>query len=225
METFLKKFKGRPLNDEKTAIGMHYCFLNAKDLYEDARLLKKNNRYSRAFSLLILSLEELSKIPMLLNTIFYPKDDDKKWNMFWKSFNTHSDKQIIWSFYGEYLEKYFNNYSFEDRYPPGLQPLLEKGKQLCFYVDFFENGFVKPDDFAKDNMEWLNFIIEFTEKRIKSFSSFHSSLDKSRIVVKHTKRIFSLFKTNMCETEIRLLIKGIIEETMDEFRKFSKIES
>ena len=225
MKNFLKKFKGKPLNDEKAAIGMHYCFLNAKDLYEDAKLLKKNKRYSRAFSLLILSLEELAKIPILLNTIFYSKDDDKKWNAFWKSFNTHSDKQIMWSFYGEYLEKYFNNYSFEDRYPPGLQPLLEKGKQLCFYVNFFENDFIKPDDFAKDNIEWLNWIIEFTEKRIKSFSSFHSSLNRSRVVVKHTKNIFSLFKNNMGEAELKSLIKDIIKDTINEFRKLSDIES
>lgn len=225
MKNFLKKFKGKPLNDEKAAIGMHYCFLNAKDLYEDAKLLKKNKRYSRAFSLLILSLEELAKIPILLNTIFYPKDDDEKWNAFWKSFNTHSDKQIMWSFYGEYLEKYFNNYSFEDRYPPGLQPLLEKGKQLCFYVNFFENDFIKPDDFAKDNIEWLNWIIEFTEKRIKSFSSFHSSLNRSRVVVKHTKNIFSLFKNNMGEAELKSSIKDIIKGTINELRKLSKIES
>ena len=41
MKNFLKKFKGKSLNDEKVAIGMHYCFCNAKDLYEEARLLKK----------------------------------------------------------------------------------------------------------------------------------------------------------------------------------------
>lgn len=225
MKNFLKKFKGKPLDDEKAAIGMHYCFLNAKDLYEDAKLLKKNKRYSRAFSLLILSLEELSKIPILLNTIFYSKDDDKEWNAFWKSFNTHSDKQIIWSFYGKYLEKYFNIYSFEDRYPPGLQPLLEKGKQLSFYVNFFENDFIKPADFAKDNIEWLNWIIEFTEKRIKSFSNLHSSLNRSRLVVKHTKKIFSLFKNNMGEAELKSSIKDIIRKTRNEFRKLSKIES
>lgn len=225
MKNFLKKFKGKPLNDEKAAIGMHYCFLNAKDLYEDARLLKKNKRYSRAFSLLILSLEELSKIPILLNTIFYSKDDDKKWNAFWKSFNTHSHKQIVWSSYGKILEKYFNIYSFENRYPPGLQPLLEKGKQLCFYVNFFENDFIKPADFAKDNIEWLNWIIEFTEKRIKSFSGPHSSLNRSQLVVKHTKKIFGLFKNNMGEAELKSSIKDIIKETRNELRELSKIES
>jgi len=225
MKNFLKKFKGKPLNDEKAAMGMHYCFLNAKDLYEDAKLLKKNKRRSRVFGLLILSLEELSKIPILLNTIFYSKDDDKKWNAFWKSFNTHSHKQIVWSSYGKILEKYFNIYSFEDKYPPGLQPLLEKGKQLCFYVNFFENDFIKPADFAKDNIEWLNWIIEFTEKRIKSFSSLHSSLNRSRLVVKHTKKIFGLFKNNMGEAELKSSIKDIIKETRNEFCKLSKIES
>jgi AbiV family abortive infection protein len=225
MKNFLKKFKGKPLNDEKVAIGMHYCFCNAKDLYEEAKLLKKNKRYSRVFGLLILSLEELSKIAILLNTVFYSKDDDKKWNAFWKSFNTHSHKQIVWSFYGKNLEKYFNNYSFKDRYPPGLQPLLEKGKQLCFYVNFFDNDFIKPGDFAKDNIEWLNWIIEFTEKRIKSFSNLHSSLDKSKVIVKSTKKIFNLLKNNRSEAELKLSLVDIIKNTRNEFRKFSDIES
>jgi AbiV family abortive infection protein len=225
MKNILKKFKGKPLDDEKVAMGMHYCFCNAKDLYEDAKLLKKNKRYSRVFGLLILSLEELSKVAILLDTIFYSEDDDKKWNAFWKSFNTHSHKQIVWSVYGKNLEKYFNIYSFKDRYPPGLQPLLEKGKQLCFYVNFFENDFIKPDDFAKGNIEWLNWIIEFTEKRIKSFSNLHSSLDKSKVVVKFTRKIFNLFKNNRSETKIKLSLKDIIKDSRNEFRKLSKIES
>jgi len=97
--------------------------------------------------------------------------------------------------------------------------------KLCFYVNFFENDFIMPADFAKDNIECLNWIIEFTKKRIKSFSSLHSSLNRSRLVVKHTKNIFSLFKNNMSEAELKSAIEDIIRKTRNEFRKLSKIES
>ena len=169
---------------------MHLCFCNSKELYEDAQLLKKNKRYARAFNLLILSLEELSKPVILLNTLRYSKDDTKKLRDFWGSFNNHSDKKIVWTIYGKYLEEIFNINYFKDRYPPSLQPLLEKFKQLCFYVNSFNNRFIKPNDFAKENIEWLNSIIEFSEKRIKSFFVFTLPLvSKSKFIVKFTREL------------------------------------
>lgn len=56
MKNILKKFKGKPLDDEKVAMGMHYCFCNARDLYEDAR------EYNRDRHLFSFKIGELFKM-------------------------------------------------------------------------------------------------------------------------------------------------------------------
>jgi len=109
MKNFLSKFKGKPLNEDQIALGMHLCFCNVKELLEDAELLKENKKYPRALSLAILSLEELVKVPLLMDTLRYSKDDNEKWRKFWKSFISHSNKQLVWSEYGDILKKFGNN--------------------------------------------------------------------------------------------------------------------
>lgn len=192
MKNFLKKFKGKPLSNDQVTLGMHLCFCNAKELLEDAEILKKNRKYARALSLAMLSLEELAKVPMLANTLLYPKNAQRRWKNFWTSFTSHPDKQLIWSIYGEFLKK-VGITGYEDKYPSSLVPLLEKFKQLGFYVNFFDNKFIKPDDFAKDNPEWIKWIFEITRKRIDDFSHLHSSLDDSKRVIKLGKDIIRAF--------------------------------
>lgn len=209
MKNFLEKFQGKPLSDDQVALGMHLCFCNAKELLEDAELLKKNRKYARAFSLAVLSLEELAKVPMLANTLLYPKNAQAKWKSFWTSFTSHPDKQLIWSIYGESLKK-AGIATYGDKYPPGLQPLLEKFKQLSFYVNFFDNEFVKPNDFAKDNLEWIKWIFEITRKRIDDFSRLHSSLGDSKRIVKLGKDIIRAFANAKNEDEFTEAFKVIV---------------
>ena len=51
-----------PLTNEQIATGMHFCYSNATDLLEDAKILLKNGKIARAFGLCVLCLEELAKI-------------------------------------------------------------------------------------------------------------------------------------------------------------------
>lgn len=209
MKNFLKKIEGKALGDDQIALGMHLCFCNAQELLEEAELLEKNGKYARAFSFAILSLEELAKVPMLANTLLYSKSAQIKWKSFWTSFTTHADKQLIWSMYGGFLKKVGITIC-EDKYPSGLQPLLEKFKQLGFYVNFFDNEFVKPNDFAKDNPEWIKWIFEITRKRINDFSRLHSSLDDSKRVVKLGKDIIRAFVNAKNEDEFTEAFEVIV---------------
>jgi len=59
----------RSLTDEQISLGLHSCYCNARDLFEDAQLLLKNRRIARAFGLCVLCLEELAKIPLLINAV------------------------------------------------------------------------------------------------------------------------------------------------------------
>jgi len=208
---FLSQFKGQPLTDEQIASGMHLCYWNAKELFEDAELLNKSGSYARAFSLAILSLEELAKVPILAETLFYRKDDTEKWEKFWESFKSHSDKQLMWSTYGTFLKKIGIDH-YGDRYSSDLQPLLDKFKQLGFYVDFFKGQFIKPNDFANDNIEWLEWIFEITRNRIESFSSLHSSLDDSKGLVKVSEEIKTAFRNSKDETEFKINLRNIINK-------------
>jgi AbiV family abortive infection protein len=63
---------------------MHLSFVNAQNLLEDAELLYKNERFGRAQALLVLALEELGRIPLLLNAMFIESSDEKLWAAFWK---------------------------------------------------------------------------------------------------------------------------------------------
>lgn len=215
MKEFLAEFRGRPLSHEQIATGMHLCFCNAKELFQDAELLKKNQRLARALSVVILSLEELAKVALLANGVLYPRKDNAKWKQFWKSFNSHSHKQLVWSVYGGLLEK-FGNSDYGDRYPGGLQPLIDKMKQMGFYVNYFNEQFVKPSDFAKDNKEWIDWIFDLARKRIESFSHLHDTLDKSRRVVNMGKEIIESFVRSGSEDEFKKTLENMLIRMKDE---------
>jgi len=216
MKKFLSKFKGTPLNDEQIAHGMHLCFCNAKELLEDASFLKDNGRHSRALSLAILSLEELGKIPLLLNTVLYPKGQNDEWKSFWSSFTSHKSKQLVWTVYGTTLKEYFGLDAYDEKYPPDLQPLIDKLKQLGFYVAFFEKQFIAPRDFIDDNVEWMEWIIELAKSRIDKFAQLHSSLDDSMKAVRTSRELITAFVDANNKSEFAEAINKIIENNKKE---------
>jgi hypothetical protein len=87
----LDKFDRGPLTDEQIAMGMHLSFINAQELYEDALLLYRNERFGRTLSLLVLALEELGRIPVLLNAVSINRNDQKMWNELWRVLRSVSD--------------------------------------------------------------------------------------------------------------------------------------
>ena len=61
LRSFLNKSslkQKQPLKKEQVATLMHFCYSNAKDLFEEATILKKSEKYARALALCVLSLEE-----------------------------------------------------------------------------------------------------------------------------------------------------------------------
>lgn len=82
---FKSYFMGEPIEKEQIAKGMHLCYMNARAMVDESRLLKENGHYARALSLIILALEELGKIPLMMNAVLYKKEDDEAWKKFWKN--------------------------------------------------------------------------------------------------------------------------------------------
>lgn len=178
MKDFLARFKGKPLDKKQIAMAMHLCYANAGALIDEAKLLKENGRNARAISLAILALEELGKIPLICEMIRYRADDADAWRKFWQDFYTHRTKQIVCSSYGEQVLRVCGH-GYEVEFPSGIEPLIDKFKQLGFYVSFFEDQFILPEHFAKDNSEWLDWLLAVADERIASFEPFHSSLESS----------------------------------------------
>jgi AbiV family abortive infection protein len=118
---------------------MNLFFQNASELVEGAKILFAAKRYARAFSLAVLSLEELAKPVWLLNAVFFEKGDQEAWRALWIVLRSHEAKQWVWSAYGKRLEKWTvpTAQNYADRYPAGATGLLERFKQAGFYSLIF----------------------------------------------------------------------------------------
>jgi len=211
MQKFLSGFKGQPLNKKQIAAGMHFCYINAKSLADEARLLKENGHLSRALSLTILALEELGKIPLICNMILYEENDTEAWRKSWKELQSHKLKLGVWTTYGKRLLHALGK-GYTTELPSGIEPLADKFKQLGFYVSFFENQFLLPENFSKDNQEWLEFFLSVLSERLTSFGRFHSSLEDSENFIDDTIQ----FLTNMKKAKTRDQLKEIISDLISQ---------
>jgi AbiV family abortive infection protein len=169
-----------PLGKEQVAVLLHFCFCNARDLFEEARLLRQHKKYARAFYLYTAALEELSKIPIALNGLFLLPTDTKAWEGFWKVFNSHTHKQGVAGLYGQrfikLLDKTRYDQFYQERVPHGL-PLNEM-KLASLYVDCYDGHPLRPNKLFGPTGS-VTSIHNIVEARIKSFAGLHSSIDKS----------------------------------------------
>lgn len=139
--------KQKPSLDKgQVALLLHFCFCNAHDVFDEARLLQRHKKYARAFYLYTAALEELSKIPIALNALFLPPKDTKAWGGFWKIFNSHAHKQGVARLYGQRfiktLDKKRYDRFYKEHIPRGL-PLNEM-KLASLYVDCYDGHPLRP---------------------------------------------------------------------------------
>jgi AbiV family abortive infection protein len=188
IENLLNTKKGR-LSKDKIATGMHFCYYNAEELFQEAEILLRNKKMARGFGLLVLSLEELAKIVFLSNGIFIKEKDDAAWKKFWKLFSSHKLKQNIWLLYGKKRfvgterEKYYRH-SYSNNLPS-----LEKMKQLSFYVDYINGDPMIPSILLGHLKGLIGLVLKMVEDRLEAFRPLHSTLGKSRKFVALMSRI------------------------------------
>ena len=181
--------KRGPLTDDELASGLHCCYCNAQDLFEDAKILLKSERPARAFGLCVLCLEELAKIPLLCNAVLLKGKDASVWKKFWNALAAHALKQNVWSVYGGvFLPESRRKKYYSRQYPRGT-PSLEKMKQMSFYVDFFEKGPARPMILFQPQRSLIDFVFRMAADRLEAFHPLHSTLERSRKVVRLTSRI------------------------------------
>ena len=211
MKDFMSGFKGQPIDKKQIALGMHSCYMNAKALADEAKLLKENGHFARALSLTILALEELGKIPLICDMILYGADDTEGWRKTWKKFQSHRIKLGVWTFYGKRLLNVFGK-GYESELPSGIEPLADKFKQLGFYVSFFKGKFLLPEDFSKDNYEWLEYFLTVLDERISSFEPLHGSLERSEKFIDRGVEFLATVKKAKTKDELKKILSDWLSQ-------------
>jgi AbiV family abortive infection protein len=173
------KKQNTPITKEQIATLLHFCFCNARDLYEEAELLRTNEKYARAFYLCCAALEELAKIPLVLNGIFISKEDANAWRGFWRAFNSHEAKQGAGRAYGRITEIVNQDRwsrFYKNRIPEGLP--FNDMKLASLYVDCYDGVALRPNKLfgAKGAVES---IFRIVKDRIAAFAQLHSTIDGS----------------------------------------------
>lgn len=197
---------------EKAAEISEGAIKNAKSLLEDAKLLYENDKYPRAISLAILSIEESGK-PSIIRGIVL-EDDPKQISNLWKSYRKHQDKNSMWIVSelilngARTLENLRKVADPKSDHPQTLDNL----KQLCFYSDVFTKGKLSiPDNVA--NKEVAQSLIATAELSIKESLN---SVDALEIWVKHLKPVWktetSFMKKALLACYIELEKKNLIEK-------------
>lgn len=186
---------------------MHLSFNNAQELYEDALLLYKHERLGRTLSLLVLALEELGRIPVLLNAVLLRKDDQKTWKRFWDGLRRHSLKQGVWTAYGKKLaEDGHPDARYFDLLPLDQIPLLDKLKQCGFYVTCFDSTFLPPNLFARYDKRKVDSLFELVRNRIEGFRGLHGRFDGSRRMVARLREEIATLSEEQLKNEVEEIL-------------------
>jgi AbiV family abortive infection protein len=191
---------------------MHLSFKNAAKLARESRLLATHRASARALSLAVLGLEELGKVPLLFSGLLLDPADTAGWKVLWSKLRSHYHKQSVWSVYGSFLQRQRHPDAalFQDRYPDGIEPLLDKFKQMGFYVSFHRGQFLEPSQFAADNRRWLRYLLSVLENRVASLRKLHGTLDSSERFV---KQALGLHRAAQSDPQLSAIFKQMKDAT------------
>ena len=140
---------------------------------------------ARAFALLVLSLEELGKIPLLFDGLRLRRTAGADPKAFWRSLRNHRSKQAVWVVYGSRLTaaKAPDAAYFQEKLPEGVGKALDAIKQRCFYTDFANGQFEDPAAFGDANPDLWTWLVDLLDARLTSFRSLHGELALSKAMV------------------------------------------
>ncbi len=125
---------------EQISEGIYFCIENATNIFGDACILIKANRFPRALSLLLLAIQEAGKVKILENMSMLPTKNQKLWKKEWKKFRKHDTKDSlghnikIFSEFNDSPGEYFwHKLLYKTN---NFVPEREKVRQLGLYIDY-----------------------------------------------------------------------------------------
>ena len=118
------------LSDEELATAIWLSFENAGRLIDDATTLVQARRFVGAQAVVRTAVEEIAKLMLLNQAIYWEKSDGEKWRWLWKAWDDHREKlRTI-----EYLV-HWDGYKDKDEFHARIRTLL-KSREWLWYVDF-----------------------------------------------------------------------------------------
>ena len=152
------------------------CLENAEALIDDAKLLIQNGRIPRAFALCVLSVEELGKIVLLFDALFY--ETSEEWAEFWRRFRKHIPKREAVLAAEVEIGGITND---ERQLLQVLESISESIKQLCFYVDVRRGRICTAFELHRFGPEFgklTSKTMEVAENRVKMFRLLLTGIPK-----------------------------------------------
>lgn len=139
LNTLFKRYNGK-LTIEQISEGIYFCIENATNIFGDAYILIKANRFPRALSLLLLAIQEAGKVNILKNMTMIPTKNQKLWKKEWKNFRKHETKDFLGhdiktsSEFNDSPGEYFWQQLLDKT--NNFVPEREKVRQLGLYIDY-----------------------------------------------------------------------------------------
>jgi len=147
------------LNIAQIKDGITLAINNALSLLNESTKLFENKSYARSYTLSHISIEEISKISMLLRIGLLTRiNGEVNWKVFWKKFKDHKNKIINNSFWVLFFAQYVAGFD-EKWYVENSQKVIDKKNDLknnSLYVGFDGNKFYEPSSivlFEKAELE------------------------------------------------------------------------
>ena len=240
LNTLFKRYNGK-LTIEQISEGIYFCIENATNIFGDAYILIKANRFPRALSLLLLAIQEAGKVNILKNMTMISTKNQNLWKKEWKNFRKHDAKDSLGhnikvsSEYNDSPGEAFwqlllcknNNFSSE----------REKTRQLGLYTDYFagDKKWWRPNEINKKlvkiaeseatkilyKLQMEKKIGFFSPKALKiyreEFNNFHPEieLNKEYEIEDFGNRIFGL-KGPYKKYFRRLIDEGVLNNIPDD---------
>jgi AbiV family abortive infection protein len=152
MKAGLPRYKAG-LSSAQVAEGMNAATRNSLRLFEDARVMLQQERYSSAVALAILSIEEAGKHHVLRELALARNQED----LFdaWRDYRQHTSKNQMWLLIDSVLKGGSKLGDFAPLFDPASEhpQILDQLKQVSLYTDCLGNGhWSVPDEVIDANL-------------------------------------------------------------------------
>lgn len=209
------QFKGQ-LTPKLAAEGIKLAKENARDLYEDAKILYTKERIERSVSLSILAIEEAGKSRILKEILLV--EDSKELKKAWQDYRKHTAKNMSWIapslFIGGARKLDEFKTAFESTESHGQD--IDSIKQLSFYTDIFGKAVWSHPKKVIDK-KFARMILEFANVLTRKCTIGIESEKGLELWVKHMKPVWkeqkmAEMKNALIECYIEAESQGIIEK-------------
>lgn len=168
--------------------------INAKELYEEGEILKREKKYARAYTLFHLAIEEVGKVYVIFKYLLADDYSDKKLKKFDTEFRQHKTKIdlstnidvfALWAKDGALSDQILENAKYSKEQIDKLNNL----KNFSLYSFILNGNSYNPSDvIGSEDVDQINMIAEYRIKGTEDLTKiFLSDLDRLIGVVAKSK--------------------------------------